>query len=161
MQHPQLRALTMPPQTHPTRECAEGRHVSTAISEFYKRCLWCGLVAPIGASNTDAEPAQLPSSPETLETCCGSGIRQVAYPRPCITERHDEQSLKERSGVRLANADDCGGTSIPLGTPDPRNDPEQIDARYRYLFSEYIQQRPGLLKWYADNPTQDPRRKWA
>lgn len=38
--------------------------------------------------------------------------------------------------------------------PDPRNDPELINARFDAMRREYESTRPGLLAWQRDNPTK-------
>lgn len=48
---------------HPSRACRNGFHVTTRIDGQHTRCLWCGLVARVGASDQNAGTAQLPAPP--------------------------------------------------------------------------------------------------
>lgn len=74
---------------HPTAECRKGNHVSTEIRDGVTRCIWCGLIQRT-RRDIDATPTHVPAHDASAPSCCGSTTRQVNYPRPTITERHDD-----------------------------------------------------------------------
>lgn len=112
-------------------ELWKSRHtcVFTAVSETMLRCGGCGAT-------------------KRIEDCCTG--KQRSYPRPNITERHDDASVRELS-TAYAGSFDC---DVSLNMVEPRNDPVQIEARFRKMRDEYEATRPGLVNWKRDNPNK-------
>lgn len=70
-------------------------HVFRQWSEASDRCIWCGYIRPRPVATAGTPRGEVAPDTETApapECCSGSETRQTSYPRPTITERHENEN---------------------------------------------------------------------
>lgn len=70
-------------------------------SDRWQRCVWCGALRLTETADDRTATMATPVAPPVTDlqpSCCGdsSETRQVTYPRPTVTERHDDRTIEER-----------------------------------------------------------------